>query len=339
MSKFISFHKIGQFGETVRSVIHKAQFQGLDENGEPIYDKYITKPVIPFTGTVKLHGTNASVCTDSADVWYQSRKRIISVGNDNYDFSQFCTVRKEAFDTLLQKAKGMTNNAHIAIFGEYCGNGVQSGVGISNLPKMFVIFAIKTVWGDEDTYWKPTGLSSPDNQIYNIYDFPTFEVVVDFNCPEIAQNKFVQLVDEVEKECPVAKSLGAEGLLTGEGIVWTGIDPKGFLHTFKTKGEKHSVSKVKKVASVDVEKVQSLREFVDYSVTENRLNQCVAELFVSERKEPTMKDTRDFIQWMVRDITEEEKEVISENGFQMKFVGKYIAEKAVPWFHIYLNRV
>ena len=41
----------------------------------------------------------------------------------------------------------------------------------------------------------------------------------------------------------------------------------------KVKGEKHSSSKVKKLASVDVEKLNSIKDFVDYAVTESRLEQ------------------------------------------------------------------
>lgn len=39
------------------------------------------------------------------------------------------------------------------------------------------------------------------------------------------------------------------------------------------KGEKHSASKVKTLAAVDPERLVNITEFVEYAVTENRLEQ------------------------------------------------------------------
>ena len=71
---------------------------------------------------------------------------------------------------------------------------------------------------------------------------------------QLSQNKFIELVEEVEKECPVSKQFNVSGI--GEGIVWT-TEYKGETYRFKTKGEKHSVSKVKTVVPIDIEKINS----------------------------------------------------------------------------------
>ena len=47
------------------------------------------------------------------------------------------------------------------------------------------------------------------------------------------------------------------------------------------KGTKHSVSKVKTLAPVNVEKLNSIQEFVDYSVTRVRFEQGLSEVFSS----------------------------------------------------------
>jgi hypothetical protein len=229
----------------------------------------------------------------------------------------------------------------VCLFGEYCGQGIQNGVGISQLPKMFVAFAVKIVDRDVTAYVKPTGLRDAANQIYNIYDFETFRVDVDFAYPEFAQNEFVQLVAQVEERCPVAEKIAKElGIelknTTGEGIVWTGWY-KDMMYTFKTKGEKHSATKVKKVASVDLEKTASVREFVEYAVTEYRLQQGVAELFLSQKKEPSIQDTGDFLKWVMHDIFSEEMETLLRYGLVLKDVGRAVSNVARPWFQRFLN--
>ena len=340
MKKFIRFSEIGQFRNTIRDVNHTAKFVGLDENNDPIYKPNAKLPIVSFSGTVKLHGTCSSFCTDENEIWFQSRKRILTPEHDNYDFSLFCNSRIEILKNLLNKAKSLNNvnGGTISIFGEYCGQGIQSGVGISQLPKMLVIFAVKLTNGENSIYLNPKNLSSPEHRIYNIYDFQTFSIDIDFSYPKVAQNKMVEFVEEVEKHCPVAKALGVTtGNVTGEGIVWIG-NYKDQRFVFKTKGEKHSISKVKTLKSVDVEKVNSVMEFVEYAVTENRMNQAVEELFISQNKEPTIKGMGDFLRWVVHDIAKEELDVLTKNYLTVKDVSKSISNKARPWFQELLDK-
>jgi hypothetical protein len=335
--RHVSFSKIPQFRNIIRNVINQSQYVGMDEDGEPVYDKNVEKPKLLFSGTVKLHGSNGSVVYNGEEIWYQSRKRVVTPTSDNHGFSQFCMARKESFEKLLEQVKTRTTEVSpiISIFGEYCGQGIAKGTAISKLPKMFVIFAVKVSVGDDAEYIDSTGLKDPDNQIYNIHDFETFSVEVDFAYPELAQNEFVRLVNYVENQCPVGKALGSEGI--GEGIVWTCIY-KGTRHIFKTKGEKHSVSKVKKIAPVDVEKVNSIREFVEYAVTENRMEQAIKELFTSQGVEPEIQQMGDFLRWVMKDIANEEMDVLLENNLVLKDVSKHAANKAKIWFQELLNK-
>jgi hypothetical protein len=64
----------------------------------------------------------------------------------------------------------------------------------------------------------------------------------------------------------------------GEGCVWV-AQVNGHDFRFKVKGVKHSVSKIKTLAKVDTEKVNSIHEFVDYAVTENRFKQGIGIIF------------------------------------------------------------
>jgi hypothetical protein len=123
----------------------------------------------------------------------------------------------------------------------------------------------------------------------------------------------------------------------GEGIVWVG-HYEGVRHVFKTKGEKHSVSKVKKIAAIDVEKVNSIREFVEYAVTENRMKQAIEELFTSQGIEPAIQQMGDYLRWVMKDIAKEEADTLGENNLVLKDVGRYVSQKAKVWFQELLNK-
>jgi len=339
--KHVSFSKIPQFRDVIRNVNNQTKFVGLDDDGEPTYNTHARKPTITFDGSVKLHGTCSSVCFTSdgiaSEMWCQSRNRILSIDSDNNGFWQFCYDRKDTFldlgNQIIQEVE-LKKYEILTIFGEYCGQGINQGCAIHQLSKRFIIFAIKVVPQEGDSYYiDSSNLRDSDNQIYNIADFKTFQVNIDFNYPELAQNKMVEFVNEVETECPVGKAFDVSGV--GEGIVWVGAY-EGVRHVFKTKGEKHSVTKVKKIAAVDVEKVNSIKEFVEYAVTENRLNQAITEVF--EGEEPTIQKMGDFLRWTVSDIATEEVETLSNNNLILKDVGRAISNKARPWFQELLNK-
>jgi hypothetical protein len=62
MKKLIKMPSIEQFRNIVTNINRKYNFVDLDEKGEAIYDHSLPKPIINFKGTIKLHGTNASIC-------------------------------------------------------------------------------------------------------------------------------------------------------------------------------------------------------------------------------------------------------------------------------------
>ena len=99
--------------------------------------------------------------------------------------------------------------------------------------------------------------------------------------------------------------------LIGEGIVWEYRNSDGSVHRFKVKGEKHSSSKVKKLASVDIEKMNSVKEFVEYAVTDSRLKQAADEILRVGGEIGTThldfdrKKLGKFIKWMSTDIVKE----------------------------------
>ena len=82
---------------------------------------------------------------------------------------------------------------------------------------------------------------------------------------------------------------------------------------------------------MDIEKVNSIKEFVEYAVTENRLLQGIDEVFTSQGIEPSKKDIGKFIGWVNRDVIKEEMDTLASNNLIPKDVGGAISKKAVQW--------
>jgi hypothetical protein len=108
---------------------------------------------------------------------------------------------------------------------------------------------------------------------------------------------------------------------------WRGSD-----YWFKVKGEKHSTSKVHKLASVDVEKVASLQEFVKNHVTENRMKQGLTVIVDEQGKPFEMRSLGDFLKWVHGDILKEEQDTIVASQLDMKQLSKYVSQSAKHWY-------
>jgi hypothetical protein len=318
------FPSIDQFRNVVRTVKTQHDYQGKDENGEAIYQHTSNYPTLTFQGTVKLHGTNAAIVKyRDGRLEYQSRERVLSLEQDNANFMMSMMPK----DTRVLFS-GIEFDDYCAIYGEWCGGNIQKGVAINGLPKMFVIFGIKV---DDEWVELPSWKHDNENGIYNILQFPTYNVEIDFNNPETVQNKLIEDTLAVEEECPVGKYFGVSGI--GEGIVYKCTTNPNLI--FKSKGEKHSVSKVKTLNAVDVEAMAGVQEFVDNVVTENRLEQGLT-YFYENKIEISPKTTGEFLRWVVTDVLKEEIDTIVANQLDMKKVKNAVVNKARVWF---LNKI
>lgn len=335
MEKHIKFPKIQQFRNAVSDIKRQVSFVKTDLNGDAVYDPSAKMPVITFSGSVKLHGTNASVCYNHEDgFWAQSRNNIITPESDNAGFAKFAYDNEGVFMRLFNKVfmeNTITSNTDtVTIFGEWAGKGIQKGVGISGIDKSFFIFGIRVTTNDEQSYWiDHTGVSAEEYRIYNMLDFKTYSIDIDFNMPQLVQNTLAEHTEKVENECPIASELGISNG-TGEGVVWTGMYD-GTVYRFKVKGKKHSVTKVKTLASVDTEKLRSVQEFVEYSVTRARFDQAITEVF-GNASDIDIKKMGDFLRWIINDITSEEMDTMTDNNLVPKDVNKYISQKSREMF-------
>jgi hypothetical protein len=350
--KHVSFPSIEQFRNAIHHVTSTARYAGRDEHDEPIYNTN-PLPTLKFEGTVKLHGTNAAIgllrdytadFTGKSGHWFQSREKIIDILNDNAGFVRFMSnpeldlinaKRRDIWEPLFDSqwsdgSPKMPQGVETIIFGEWCGGNIQKGVGIAELPKMFVIFDIRIdgVWQSKEVVKR---IHNKGSGIFNIYDYYTATINIDMEFPQKVQNTLSELTIKVEEECPVAKALGVSGI--GEGIVWRCItpgweDPK---FRFKVKGEKHSASKVKQLANVDVEAVASMKEFADKVTTENRLRQGIDIL----RQRGLATDKRslgEFIKWVVGDVEKEEADTAAASNIDLSKVKGEISNRARTWF-------
>ena len=112
-------------------------------------------------------------------------ERVLTLEQDN---ANFCAeMMRKNLDNLFSNIEF---NDYCAIYGEWCGGNIQKGVAINGLPKMFVIFGIMV---DDNWIEIPTYLQDNENNIYNVLQFDTFYVDIDFNNPELIQNKLIEL--------------------------------------------------------------------------------------------------------------------------------------------------
>lgn len=329
MSKHIPYPSIEQFRNAIHKVTAQARKTGVDANGDPVFDHAKVLPVLTYEGTVKLHGTNAAIGLDKAtdEIWFQSRENVITLEKDNAGFVRnFVGVTKEDMLKLFEGITGMV----IIIYGEWCGGSIQPNVGIAGLSKRFVIFGVQSdgKWLSKSVVSK---VEAEEFGVYNIYDIPSETIDIDFNHPELSQNKLADLTAKVEVGCPFAKKHGTDGV--GEGIVWKCVTPgwESPEFYFKVKGELHSASKVKTLAAVDVERVKSQQEFAEKTVTDNRCRQGIDKLREAGKK-LDRTSVGDFIKWVVADVEKEESDTAAASGIDLKKATGELAKAARTWF-------
>lgn len=345
---FSKYPSIEQFRNVIKAIERKYMYSYNEDSDEWEYDQSKTMPTLTFSGTVKLHGTNAGVYMDSTgEINAQKRSGVCTPEKDNAGFASWVggTEITTVFDNirthLLSFYKEIEGRS-IVVYGEWCGGNIQKGVAIAGLPKMFIVFGVKVIAVDEDDdFWldisQYKGFRYSEHNIDSIYDFETYSIDIDFNNPKLAVPQLQLLTEQVENKCPVGNFFGNEGV--GEGIVWQHSFDDGSMVRFKVKGEKHSSTKVKKLASVDIEKMNSVTEFINYAVTENRLLQAV-ENTLSVHGGNTTGDVYDFdrkklgqfIKWVSSDVLKEESDTLNENDLTMKDVGSSLSKKCKDWF-------
>lgn len=333
----IKFPSIEHFRKVVKEVVTSSQPNNI--------------PTLSFTGTVKLHGVNVGVTFDIDEhqkitkMTTQSRNNELSIEKDHYGFCAFTQqpltleFLKETANKIIQESSKPVDK--IVVFGEFCGKSIQSKVAIQELDRMFIVFDILIVYQDGSQNYQPEFMSLFENseiRVFNINMFKTWHLDIDFNNPEETQTKLIELTEQVEKECPVAKHFGVLGI--GEGVVWRSDKLyNNKVLRFKVKGELHSVTKADKIANIDIEQLNNVKEFVDYAITESRLEQGLEYLREQGLYDGYHIETKDmpvFLKWLAMDVFKEEKDTIIKNNLDEKLIRKQISIVGNKWIKNYL---
>ncbi|KAJ7773243.1 hypothetical protein B0H16DRAFT_1230799, partial [Mycena metata] len=300
-----------------------------------------------FVGTVKLHGTNATIVFNDGDKHHpqiQSRSWILTdTKKDNC--GTYALLSKAPLASLVDQIlaiHGDTTFREVFIAGEVAGKGVQKGVAITALERFFAIFNIRIDgrWVDMRQY-KTCGL--PDHRIYNVAQYKAFEVDIDFRQPTAeVHERMNQYTTEVYDKCPFSATFvdgrGQPISGRGEGIVWTMVRSPfmdededrefddTFLCNFKTKGEQFSATanapKEPKVLNPVL--ADAVVQFVDYALAERRLEQGIEYLEGEQAREGkpiagfNIKLTGAFMKWVTEDTIKEERNEMERLGVPEK---------------------
>ncbi|BAU40117.1 RnlB RNA ligase 2 [Ralstonia phage RSP15] len=333
---FVKFPSIEQYKNVIRRVKDRAQYIGKDEEGKARFDKNLKAPKLKVRGYIKLHGSNAAIAyhVHEPEYIFQSREQVLDMGNTlngfYIDMKQNIAFVDAAF-AAVREVYGEEDESLI-LYGEWCGGSIQKGVALSQLTKRFVVFAIKKddVWQDLE---KIKYHNAFKNQIIqNIADFIQYELEIDFENPELSQNRLVEITNSVEKECPYGFSHGVSGI--GEGVVWRVVE-EGYNSSdywFKVKGEKHSVTKNKTLAPVDEEKVKNVIEAVEKFATVNRIEQGITVLTDQGQDMTQSSNLGNLIKWVQNDIVKEEEGALIASGLSLKDIGSGVAKKVRTHF-------
>ena len=284
------------------------------------------------------------MCYNEVDgLWAQSRENIITPQSDNAGSAFFVESNKEAFIELFNQVKekhnlDLTTNT-ISIYGEWAGKGIQKSVAIANIDKSMFIFGVKITPHPKDegdktpAYWVDSSyLRNHEHKIYNIEDYKSYEIEIDFNYPQLSQNKIIEMTIEVEDECPVGKAFGHIGI--GEGIVFAYRTDDGETYRFKSKGEKHSkASKVTTLKPVDDVKINNIIETVNKVTPTWRMDQMLDKTFdLMNGGQIDIKKLGEFIKNVIADIMKEELETIAEAGLEPKDINSKVSERCRNYF-------
>jgi RNA ligase len=339
MNKHYAFPKIRQYHQVLRDLKLHSQYVGKDDNGDPIFDNTKELPTLLFKGTVKLHGTNSAVVFSPDGTFYcQSRENIIDEIKDNAGFAHW--VNKEG-KGVWESVKHFFNREeikHVVLFGEWCGGSIQKGVALNELSKRFVIFGVKVIFDDDSSYWLEESLipEMPEINVYNIARIATYDIEVDLARPDKAIEKMVEIATKIGDECPFAKSFGVSG--TGEGAVFRLKGEYGFGNAYKVKDEKHTRSKIKKLPTVDVVKMDNLQQAVETHIHEDRLQQIYDKIVLSEA-DKVPQNIGEFVRQTIEDAWTEEGDSIRASDISRKEFGAATSKVAARWFQNKLKEI
>ncbi|KZV89421.1 hypothetical protein EXIGLDRAFT_771768 [Exidia glandulosa HHB12029] len=359
---FVAYPSTPAFAPFRKSVYRNSQESRPEVLASPEFQRIPTRG--KFFGTVKLHGTNATVVflngnSSTAHAQIQSRSRVIDAKTDNGGTVAHLS-RAPLADLVAQilTAAGRKPGEfrELMVAGEMAGQGIQKGVAIAYMPRFFAIFNIRIdgEWVDMRRY---KDVALPAYRIFNVAAWPTYEIDIDL----VGETKEVvarmnELTDDVVKACPVGAALahevqaikaGQQIIWAGEGIVWTMVESledgvplsRKELLNFKTKGEAFKTTAHAPSLARDADAVARAAAFAQYALAERRFEQGIEYLeqeLVQDGKAGDspyqMQLFSKFVSWVLADALTEEKDKMEEMEADPKLAKSALFEKTKEWF-------
>jgi len=330
MKKFTS---IQQFQQAVKQMQLTCDYHNeTSESGSDC----VEMPIIEYSGTVKLHGSNLGLRRHNGQFIPQSRTQVLGGDNDCYGFAAHIrSIPESELHSMFDQVYGTSSD--VTIFGEWIGPGIQRKVAVNEFPnKQWVLFG---AWDDNaQQYIKiPRGVEIPNHHIYNIGRVPTFSITIDFKNPGDVLEELETLTLKVEEQCPWGKQFGIEGV--GEGIVWT---PTTNYHDsqlwFKVKGSRHKRgNNTHQKETLDPIVHRNVTTLIELILPEDRLFQGLEHL--SELGLPVdLKSTGSYLKWINTDIRKEEMHHVDASEFDWKFLVPGVNERAKRFFFEQCNK-
>lgn len=286
---------------------------------------------IDYRPKVKIDGANTSVHVKDGTVMAQSRVKMLTVDDDLYGFAKWVDANRDYWSAI--------SDDYLVVFGEWAGKGIQKrNVAVANVGKKF--FAVFAVYDGKGYIVSPEKIRALLPEHEDVYVLPwadekrTFDFTDRDKLRATAEHVAKQVAIVEECDPWVKSTFGLEG--TGEGLVYYPllesddyIDQFAFSNfVFKAKGEKHKVKKTKKPVPIDPEVAESIAEFIDTFVTENRLEQMATELGCGY----DMKKTGQFIKLVIADVQKESVDELKASKLEWKDVAKPVNSAAVSWW-------
>lgn len=355
MKRMIKYPSIEQFRNVVATIQRTAQFVRYDTETNTVITNPAAKlPVITATATEKIHGTHAAVCYSVPDgFWVQSRENIITPEQDNASCAFYAEANREQWIDIIKNLAAEydidLNTKIVTVYYEWCGGSIQKKSAVTGLDKLAIIFRHFKVSPiepseNERAIWLETKIGDRwvDDQsvrIFNISNFPTYEIEIDFNQPLLSQNKMIDLVEKViEPNSPVGVQFGMDSNI-GEGIV-VSFHYKDGMQQFKVKGAAHSNTKVKTLKRVDDVKLQRIQDIAQQCCPAWRLEQMFAQVKDSlNGVTPTNANIGAFIKAVNADVLKEDSDIIIDAGLEPKQVFPVVANIARQWYCEELDRL
>jgi len=348
---FVNMGSIVKFRDIVQKIKRNAHFVSYnEETNEVTLDESRELPILDVNYTEKIHGTNAGFQYNGSDVMYQSRKKEITIENDNAGCAYFLNQRVDVLKDMVHNIANKNNlvldeNYSIVLFGEFCGGNIQRKTAVDGLDKMFIMFKYCRYIDYSDpenitiTLYENTE-ESKENDIHNIQFFPKASgtIKVNFNKPDEALKLMESMVEEVEKSSYAGESFGIQNNI-GEGFVFDTIYQDEILF-WKVKGEEHSKSPVKR-KRVKSELPKEVLEFVNYiACAEFRLDQMYNETRLEAENVNDCLSTKyigNYLKKVTQDVWKEELDKAQEmipdlepkklNGLISKVAKSYFIDK------------